>query len=169
LVESRKRDDALRRSSRTWSYLSEKNIRYSARDQKTEQTKKKKENVCDSQIKKQKMETIIINEKPKGEVARREQSEEWMMGVWMDGMNFMRKVSRTMAKGKRRVGITLLQKRDGVVRYSIPEVKEVFLAQPVLLGCGLRHLASGPSASAAGARAVPARPASSQGSAVVAR
>jgi hypothetical protein len=49
-----------------------------------------------------------------------------MMGVWMDGMDFMRKVSTTMAKGKRRVGITLLRKRDGVVRYSTPEVKEVF-------------------------------------------
>ena len=84
-------------------------------------------------------------------------------------MDFVRKVSTTTVKGKRKVGITILRKRDGVVRYSTPEVKEVFLAQPVLLGCELRHLASGPSASAAGARAVPARPASSPGSAVVAR
>lgn len=73
-------------------------------------------------------------------------------------------------KGERKVGITLPPKeRWGVVQYSTPEVKEVFLAQPVLLGCVLHHLASGPSASVAGARAVPARPASSPGSAIVAR
>ena len=61
------------------------------------------------------------------------------------------------------------QERDGVVRHSTPEVNEVFLAQPVLLGCGLSHMAFGPFASAAGARAVPAPPASSPGSAVLAR
>ena len=70
---------------------------------------------------------------------------------------------------EKRVGITLFRKRDGVVRYSTPEVKEVFLAQLEFLGCEPRHLSSGPSASAAGARAVPARPASLPKFAIVAR
>ena len=61
-------------------------------------------------------------------------------------------------RGKKELVLTL-RKRDGVVRYSTPEVKEVFPAQLVLLGCGMRRLASGPSAAAAAARAVPARPA----------
>jgi hypothetical protein len=91
------------------------------------------------------METIIINEEPKGEVTRREQSKERMMVGWMDGMDFVRKVSTTMAKGKRSVSIILLRKRDGAVRYSTQEVKEGFLAQPVLLGCGLSHWPLGPS------------------------
>ena len=81
------------------------------------------------------------------------------MDGWMDGMDFVRKVSQQRRKGKERVGINPLQKRDGVVRYSTPEVKEVFQAQLVFLGRALRRLASGPSASAADARAVPARPA----------
>jgi hypothetical protein len=83
----------------------------------------------------------------------------------------VRKVSTTRRKGeKKRAGITpLLGKRDGVVRYSTPEVKEVFLAQLVFLGRALRRPASGPSASVADARAVPVRPASSPGSAIVAR
>ena len=55
------------------------------------------------------------------------------------------------------------------IQYSTPEVKAVFLAQVVPLGYGLRCLASGLSASAAGAHAVPARPASLLGSAVVVR
>jgi hypothetical protein len=84
-------------------------------------------------------------------------------------MDFVRKVSTTTVKGKRKVNITILRKRNGVVRYSTPEVKEIFLAQPVLLGCGVSHLAFGSSASAAGARAVPAPPASSPGPAVVAQ
>jgi len=107
--------------------------------------------------------TIIINEEPNKEVARREQSKEGMMGGWY---GFVRKVSTctTTAKGKKRVG-----NPDGVVLYSTPEVQEVFLAQLVFLGSGLRRLASGPAASAAAARAVPARPASSPGSAIVAR
>jgi hypothetical protein len=88
----------------------------------------------------------------------------WMDG-WMDGMDFVHKVSTTTAKGEKKSWYH--PPKDGVVRYSTPEVKEVFLAQLVLLGCGLRRLASGPSASAAGA--VPARPASSPGSAIVAR
>jgi hypothetical protein len=90
------------------------------------------------------------------------------MDGWMSGIDFVRKVSTTTAKGKQRVGINL-RKRDGVVRYFTPEVKKVFLAQLVLLGSGLRRLASGPSASVAAARAVPARPTSSPGSAIVAR
>jgi hypothetical protein len=44
-------------------------------------------------------------------------------------MDFVRKIATTTAKGKKGVGITLLRKRDGVERYSTPEVKEVFLAQ----------------------------------------
>ena len=44
----------------------------------------------------------------------------------MDGMDFVRKVSTTTAEVKQRVGITLLRKRDGVVRYSTPGVQEVF-------------------------------------------
>ena len=93
------------------------------------------------------------------------------MDGWMNRMVWIScaRYPHQWRKGKRRVGITLLRKRDGVVRHSTPEVKEVFLAQPVLLGCGLRHPAFGPFASAAGARAVPAPPASSPGSAVVAR
>jgi hypothetical protein len=40
---------------------------------------------------------------------RREQSKEGMMDGW-NGMDFVRKVSTSMAKGKKiRVGITLLQ------------------------------------------------------------
>ena len=68
-------------------------------------------------------------------------------------------------KGEKNVGITL-RKRDRVVRYSTQEVREVFLVQLVLLRCGLSHLAFGPFASAAGARAVPTPPTSSPISAV---
>ena len=134
----------------------------------------KQTKMCDSQIMRQKNETMIINEEPKGEVARREQSKEWMMGGWMDWMVWIscarsQGIHTTMVRGKRRVGITLLRKRDGIVRRSTPEVKEIYLTQPVLLGYGLSHLAFGPSASAAGARAVLAPSVSSPRSAVVAR
>ena len=87
--------------------------------------------------------------------------EEWY------GTDFVCKVSTSMAKRKKESWYYAPKER-WVVRHSTPEVKEVFLAQPVLLGCGLRHPAFGPFASAAGARAVPAPPASSPGSAVVA-
>jgi hypothetical protein len=52
---------------------------------------------------------------------------------------------------------------------TLLQVKEVSLVPAVRLECGLRRLASGPSASAAGAGAAPAQPASSPGSAVAAR
>ena len=93
------------------------------------------------------------------------------MDGWMDGWYEFRAqgIHNNGVKEKTWYYSTLLRKRDGVVWYSTPEVKEVFMAQPVLLGCGLRRLALGPFASAARARAVPDRPASSPGSAVVAR
>jgi hypothetical protein len=124
--------------------------------------------VCDSQIMRQrKGATIMINGEPK-EVARREQSKGGMMGGWMVWISCAR-YPQQRRKGKKELVLTLLRKRDEVVRYSTPEVKEVFPAQLVLLGCGMRRLASGPSAAAVAARAVPARPASSPGSAIVAR
>jgi hypothetical protein len=89
-------------------------------------------------------------------------------------MDFVRKVSTTTAKGKKKSWYyPFLLKRDGAIRYSTPEVTEVFLAQLVLLGCALRSLASGPSASVAADRAIPASSAirrrSSPGSAIVAQ
>jgi hypothetical protein len=87
------------------------------------------------------------------------------------GMDFVRKVSTSMANGKKKNKSWYYpppKERDRVVRHSTPEVNEVFLAQPVLRGCGLSHTAFGPFASAAGACAVPAPPASSPGSAVLA-
>jgi hypothetical protein len=110
-------------NSRTWfrSLVVRKHSYKSARVQnKQNKNKRKKERcVCDSQIMRQrKGATIIINERPK-EVAGREQSKAGMMDGWMmDGMDFVRKVSTTTAKGKKRVGITPnLRKRVGVVRY----------------------------------------------------
>jgi hypothetical protein len=56
----------------------------------------------------------------------------------MDGMDFVRKVSTTAAKGKKELVLApplRKRERDRVVRYSTPEVKavkEVFLAQLIL-------------------------------------
>ena len=108
-----------------------------------------------------------MNEEPKEDVARREQSKELegMMDGWMDGCT-------TAAKGEKKLVLPSSEREMGsygVVRYSTPEVKEAFLAPPALLERGVCRPVSGPSASAAAARAVPARPASSRGSAIVAR
>jgi hypothetical protein len=110
-----------------------------------------------------------MNEGPR--VARREQSKEGMMDGWMDEWYGFRAqgIHSNGRRGKKSWYYPLLRKRDGVVQYSTPEVKEVFLAQLVFLGRAPRRLTSGPSASAAAARAVPARPASLPGSAIVAR
>jgi hypothetical protein len=100
--------------------------------------------------------TIIINEGPNEGVARREQSssKEGMVGRWMAWISCARcQGIHNNGERKRRVGITLFLKKDVVVRCSTPEVKEVFLAQLALLRCALHRLASGPSASAAGALA----------------
>jgi hypothetical protein len=60
--------------------------------------------------------------------------------------DFVRKVSTTTANGKKKLNWHYHppKEREGVVRYSSPEVKGVFLAQLVLLGCEHR-LASGSS------------------------
>jgi len=84
----------------------------------------------------------------------------------MDGMEF--RAQRYPQRRKKKKELIL----PGMGMYgnlSSPKVKEVFLAQLVRLGCVLHCLASGPSASAVGAPAVPARPASSPKSVIVAR
>jgi len=68
-------------------------------------------------IMRQKNETIIINEEQRRSSEKR--AEQGMDDGWMDGldgMDFVRKVSTAMVRGKRRVSITLLRKRDGIVR-----------------------------------------------------